>query len=170
MIRKKQKSSWIFALSLLLVSCTGDNDDLRHYIDDVKNRNTREVKLTPKFAVLSVFRFPEKEDRRSPFKPVNLKKQVNSDTPNAKRQGQPLEAFPLDALKFVGTLMQGDEAWALIEQPNMEITRVRIGDYMGQNYGRIVAIESDSLQLIETTRSSGKWKKYKTTINLYVGK
>lgn len=81
-----------------------------------------------------------------------------------------MEAFPLDALKFVGTLQQDNEVWALIELPNQGITPVQIGDYMGHNYGRIVSIKNDSIELIETTQSSGKWKKHRTKIKLYTGK
>lgn len=81
-----------------------------------------------------------------------------------------MEAYPLDALKFVGTLKQGNELWALIKLPSSDITHVRIGNYIGQNYGRIVSIKNDSIQLIETTQTSGKWEKRRTTIELYTGK
>ncbi|VEB34333.1 Tfp pilus assembly protein PilP [Legionella sainthelensi] len=157
-------------LSLLLVACTDDNEDLVNYINEVKQRKTREIEPLPSFAPLPSFKFPDNGNRRSPFKPISQKKEVDVNAPDKNRPKQPLEAFPLDALKFVGILKQDNEIWALIELPNKGVTPVRIGDYMGQNYGRIVSIKNDSIELIETTQSSGKWEKHRTKIELYTGK
>ncbi|KTD06171.1 Tfp pilus assembly protein PilP [Legionella gratiana] len=161
---------YICFISLFLVACTDDNEDLRKYIDEVKQRKTRQIESLPSFAPLPSFKFPDNSNRRSPFKPMSQKKVVDVNAPDKNRPKQPLEAYPLDALKFVGTLKQDNEIWALIKLPNMGITSVRIGDYMGQNYGRIVLIKNDSMELIETTQSSGKWKTHRTKIKLYTGK
>jgi len=158
-------------LSLLLGSCSGNNDDLRRYIDEVKHRKTREIEPIPSFSPLPTFKFPDNGNRRNPFKPITHKKeQVDMNAPDKNRPKEPLEAYPLDALKFVGTLRQGNDTWALIKLPSSDITHVRVGNYMGQNYGRIVSIKNNAIQLIETTQTSGKWDKHKTTIELYTGK
>lgn len=81
-----------------------------------------------------------------------------------------MESFPLDALKFVGTLKKDNEIWALIRQPEGQISRVKVGDYMGQNYGRIILIKNELIKLEETVQKSGKWEKQFTTINLDTGK
>ncbi|HAU9855171.1 TPA: pilus assembly protein PilP, partial [Legionella pneumophila] len=54
--------------------------------------------------------------------------------------------------------------------PDGQISRVRVGDYMGQNYGRIVLIKNDLIKLEETVQKSGTWEKQSTTINLDTGK
>ncbi|MBN9226927.1 MULTISPECIES: pilus assembly protein PilP [Legionella] len=162
---------YICTLSLLLGSCSGNNDDLRRYIDEVKHRKTREIEPIPSFSPLPTFKFPDNGNRRNPFKPITHKKeQVDMNAPDKNRPKEPLEAYPLDALKFVGTLRQGNDTWALIKLPSSDITHVRVGNYMGQNYGRIVSIKNNAIQLIETTQTSGKWDKHKTTIELYTGK
>lgn len=160
----------ISALTLGLGACSGDNSDLESYINDIKSRKSRPIEPIPKFAPLPIFKFPEDDPRRSPFKPVDLKKRTDINAPDKNRQKQPLEAYPLDALKFVGTLKQGNEMWALIKQPNNQITRVKAGDYMGQNYGRIVIIKNDKIIIEETYKDTGTWEKKMTTINLDTGK
>ncbi|MCE0723115.1 MULTISPECIES: pilus assembly protein PilP [Legionella] len=172
MINRKQKIGCICSLSLLLVACAGNNDDLVRYINEVKHRKTRQIEPIPSFAPLPTFKFPDSDNRRNPFKPIVQKKEeeVDVNAPDKNRPKEPLEAYPLDALKFVGTLMQGNEMWALIKLPNSDITHVGIGNYMGQNYGRVVSIKNNSIQLIETTQTSGKWEKHNITLELYTGK
>ena len=159
----------ILALSLL-VSCSGDNSDLKKYIHDIKSRPATPISPIPAFAPLPKFTYPENDTRRNPFKPIEFKQAVDQFAPDQKRQKQALEAFPLDALKFVGTLKQGNELWALIKQPDGKIDRARVGDYMGMNYGRIVLIKDGKIKLEETTRESGKWAKHYTSIILNAGK
>ncbi|AWN73753.1 pilus assembly protein PilP [Legionella anisa] len=171
MINRKQKIGCICSLSLLLVACSGNNDDLVRYIKEVKHRKTREIEPIPSFAPLPTFKFPDSGNRRNPFKPIAQKKEeVDVNAPDKNRPKEPLETYPLDALKFVGTLTQGNEIWALIKLPSSDITHVGIGNYMGQNYGRVVSITNNAIQLIETTQTSGKWEKHKITLELYTGK
>lgn len=164
------KNIVISLLPLLLNACSGDNSDLVKYINDTKARQVKHIDPIPQFASLPIFKFPENDNRRSPFKPVEQKKREDLYAPDQKRIKQPLEDFPLDALKFVGTLKQETEIWALIKQPDKQITRIRIGEYMGQNYGRVVGIKNDLIQLDETIKNSGTWEKHRTTIDLYTGK
>ncbi|HAU4078665.1 TPA: pilus assembly protein PilP [Legionella pneumophila] len=165
-----RKSLLTALLVLLLSACSGDNSDLVKYINEVKSRPERPIEPIPKFAPLPIFRFPENDDRRNPFKPIDQKKRNDIYAPDKKRPKQPLESFPLDALKFVGTLKKDNEIWALIRQPEGQISRVRVGDYMGQNYGRIILIKNDLIKLEETVQKSGTWEKQSTTINLDTGK
>jgi type IV pilus assembly protein PilP len=172
MINLKRQPKAVLAglITLLLSACSGDNSDLVKYMNEIKARPAKKIEPIPQFAPLPIFKFPENDTRRSPFKPVEVKKNTDQYAPDQKRLKQPLEAFPLDALKFVGNLEQDGKIWALIKQPNGQITRVRVGDYMGQNYGRIILIKKDLIKLEETTKTTGTWEKQITTINLDTGK
>lgn len=170
MINKLGKNIGSFSvIALLCTACTGDNSDLSNYINDIKNRPGAPIEAIPKFAPLPVFKFPENDSRRSPFKPIDVKK-TDQYAPDQKRVKQPLEAFPLDGLKFVGILKEGSQLWALISTPSKKVVPVKVGNYMGLNYGRIISIKSNEIKLEETVKNAGTWEKHITTIHLDTGK
>ena len=157
-------------MAMILVACDSEeDDDLSRYIRQVEARKARPIAPIPTFLPLERFAYPENEKRRSPFKPKETVNTNDQFAPNTKRPKQALEFFPLDALKFVGILKQGSITWGLISEPNGEVTRVKIGNYMGKNFGRIISINETTLKLEETTQSSGKWEKKITTFNLNTG-
>jgi type IV pilus assembly protein PilP len=150
-----------------LTACESQKDqDLAHYMDRIKEKSPRPLTPIPAFIPLEKFVYPENDVRRSPFKQKAVIKEDDKLAPNTKRPRQLLEQFPLDALKFVGVLKQGSDVWGLISQPGGEVDRVKIGDYMGQNYGKITNISDTSLTLEETVRIGDKWEKKMTTFTL----
>ena len=170
-IKQKQINILLVSiLSCLLNACSGDVSDLIKFINDTKARKVKSIDPIPQFAPLPIFKFPTNNSLRNPFKPIDQKKRTDLFAPDQKRKKQPLEAFPLDALKFVGTLKEGSNSWALIKQPDKQISRIRIGEYMGQNYGKVTTIKTDLITIEETVKNSGTWEKHVTTINLYTGK
>lgn len=151
----------------LIAACASSADEeLSHYINEVKIRSAKPIEPIPVFIPLEKFIYPEQDNRRSPFKQKEVIKAVDPFAPDTKRIKQALEQFPLDALKFVGVLKQGTVVWALISQPNGDVTRVKIGDYMGQNFGRVIRINDTTLKLEETIQVAGKWERKITTFNL----
>ena len=83
-----------------------------------------------------------------------------------RRKG-PLEAFPLENLKMVGTLQQKKDFFALIKTPDNNLFRVKAGDFMGQNFGRISDINESALKLKELIQDSGnEWKEEERTLLL----
>ena len=156
----------IILLSSMLVACgSSGSSELNHYINDIKTRKSKPIEPLPEFTPLPKFIFPEQDNRRSPFK-ARVVRQADTFSPNVKRPKQPLEAFPLDALKFVGILKQGSTVWALIKQPDGVVSRVKPGEYMGQNYGQVIAIKDKFMKVEEAVQVAGKWEKRDVTINL----
>ena len=164
---QKLQINWVITglLFLLLFSCSSEDSELNRYINTVKTRPARPIEPIPEFQPLKKFIYPEADNRRSPFKPVVVE-QEDKFAPNIKRPKQPLEAFPLDALNFVGILKEGPTIWALISQPGGLVSRVKPGDYMGQNYGQILTINDKTLHLEETINVGGKWEKKKIILNI----
>ena len=77
------------------------------------------------------------------------------------------EAFPLENLKMVGTLQQQKNMYALIKTPDNNLYRVRSGDYIGQNFGRITDINETAVKLKELVQDSGNdWKEEERTLLL----
>jgi type IV pilus assembly protein PilP len=69
--------------------------------------------------------------------------------PDQNRPREPLESFPLDTLRMVGTLADRRASFGLVQTTDGLVHRVRVGEHMGQNYGRIVAISDSQIQLVE---------------------
>jgi type IV pilus assembly protein PilP len=128
--------------------------DLNAKIKIIKSMPLRPIADLPEFKSPEKFRYPENDSRRNPFVPKAL-----SFIPNNKRVKEPLESYPLDDLKFVGVIKEGQRTWALIQEPNGFIFRVHIGNYIGQNFGKIIDIKEKMIKLEETVKISNKWKK-----------
>jgi len=90
---------------------------------------------------------------RSPFAPdapqVRANANNNGTRPDADRSREFLEQFPLDTLRMVGTMQLGDTNYGLIQTSDGLIHRVVPGNYMGQNDGRIIAVNESDIELIE---------------------
>jgi type IV pilus assembly protein PilP len=90
--------------------------------------------------------------------------------PDLNRPKEPLEAFPLDAIQMVGTLEQNKDRYALV-RAGTNLFRVKKGNYMGQNFGLITAIEESSINLKEVVQDSGgDWVERSTTLQMLEGK
>jgi type IV pilus assembly protein PilP len=155
----------ITAIITLLSGCFGHGqDDLDKYIQKVKARPPLPIQPIPVIKPLPDYSYPENLVRRSPFVPVNID---TSKAPDRNRKKDPLEAFPLDALKFVGTITEGPITWALIQEPSGKITYIRPGQYMGKNFGKVLSIGENKIKLQETVNVGGKWEKKNTHLELY---
>jgi type IV pilus assembly protein PilP len=83
-----------------------------------------------------------------------------------KRVKEPLEAFPLESIQMLGTITQQKETFALVKAgPNLY--RVRKGNYMGQNFGVITAIDEGGIKLKELVQDSGgEWVERTSAVQL----
>ena len=114
-------------------------------------------------------------DDRDPFDPGELAAKVAKQTqptnpqlsPDPNRTPEFLESFPLDTLRMVGTLSQGEYLWALIRTPDSTIQRVSEGNYMGQNYGKIVQVSDVVIKLTEIIPDGyGGWRERASSVAL----
>ncbi|MDW8468962.1 MAG: pilus assembly protein PilP [Burkholderiales bacterium] len=86
--------------------------------------------------------------------------------PDMNRPREPLEAFPLDSLQMVGTVRLANEIYALV-RAGTTLYRVKKGNYMGQNFGLITAIDEGEIRLKEVVQdSSGDWVERPATLQL----
>lgn len=69
-------------------------------------------------------------------------------SPEMNRRREPLEAYPLDSLSMVGSLVRSGRTYALLRADNL-LYQVKVGDYMGQNYGRVTRITETEIALRE---------------------
>lgn len=86
--------------------------------------------------------------------------------PELNRRKQPLEAYPLDVMSFVGSLQKGAKKSALLRVDKL-IYQVELGAYLGQNYGKIMGISESEIVLREIVQdAAGEWIERQATLQL----
>ncbi len=86
--------------------------------------------------------------------------------PELARPRQPLEAFPLDAMTMVGSLVKQGQPVALVRVDRL-VHAVRPGAYLGQNYGKVVKITETQVLLREIVQdASGEWTERAASLQL----
>ena len=86
--------------------------------------------------------------------------------PELNRRKEPLEAYPLDAMVMVGSLMKAGQPVALVKVDNL-LYQVRPGNYLGQNYGRITKVGETEVVLRELVQdAAGEWIERPATLQL----
>lgn len=87
-------------------------------------------------------------------------------SPEMNRRREPLEAYPLDSLSMVGSLVRGGRTYALLRADNL-LYQIKVGDYMGQNYGRVTRITETEIALREIVQDAiGEWIERTSTLAL----
>lgn len=149
--RRLRQFGGLVLLGLMLGGCGSEQDDLRAYVEEVKSRKTKDIEPIPQIKPQESFLYVE-AGRRDPFASAPSQKAVPgalSALMDPRRNREPLEEFPLDSLRLVGTLSIRNQKFALIKDPTGVVHRVTQGNYLGQNYGKITAIAESELALRE---------------------
>ena len=82
------------------------------------------------------------------------------------RRKEPLEAFPLDSMTMVGSVARGERPFALLRVDNL-LYQVKVGDYLGQNYGRVTRIAETEVTLREIVQdAAGEWIERSASLQL----
>ena len=111
-------------------------------------------------------------DLSDPFKPRKIEpnKGQSKLAPDLNRRKEPLEAFPLESLNMVGSLQQGKTMFALVRTPDRDVYQVRPGNYLGQDFGVVVAVTESEVRLRELVQdSAGDWTERNSTLQLIQG-
>ena len=172
------KAAWAVSAGLLMVtlSACSDNstEDLQSYVDEVKSRKAARIEPLPEFAPYETHLYQAAGDR-DPFTPPvystprSQVAQASGDgvSPDFNRSREPLESEPLDSLRMVGTLEREGNSWALIRMSDSTIHRVKPGNYVGQNHGKIVDISESEVELTEIVPDGlGGWTERQAALAL----
>jgi len=135
------------AAVIALAGCTSADSDLQQFIRQTLQQPGGRVEPLPEVKPYETYVYDD-QSLRSPFVP-SQPGGFNSVRPNSKRPREFLEQFSLDTLSMVGTLKFGGTTYGLVETKDGIVHRVTVGNYMGQNDGRITAITPSSIDLTE---------------------
>jgi type IV pilus assembly protein PilP len=153
-------------LSILFMSSCAENNmsDLRKFIADTKLKYPGKVEALPAITPYASYQY-ESEGRRDPFQPsislvktIELKRASNGIKPNSVRNKEDLEQYALESLVMVGIMNNNGQNWAIIKAPDNNIYRVKKGNYMGKNNGKILKISESVIKLKEIVADGlGGW-------------
>jgi type IV pilus assembly protein PilP len=88
----------------------------------------------------------------------------------SSRRREPLEAFPLDVMAMVGSLDRDGRRVALVKVDSL-LHQVRVGNYLGQNYGLVTKVAENEITLREIVQDAGgDWIERMTTLQLQESK
>ncbi|TAN08452.1 MAG: fimbrial protein [Rhodanobacteraceae bacterium] len=158
-----------FALMLGLAACSSEGD-LQQWVAQVKAQKGAPLPALPVIKTFETFVYQD-QDKRDPFEPAppqaNSAQNLAGPHPDQNRPREPLEAFPLDSLKMVGTIGLKGNIEALVKDPQGVIHQVHVGDYMGQNYGHVLQVTPSQIDLVELVpNGSGGWMERDASVAL----
>jgi len=168
-IPKLSRAWMLAAVVALLAGCTGGTEDLQAWVAAEKHKPGPQLEALPVLKTFETFEYKD-QDQRDPFGP-SLEEQREAASAVGTRPDQhpkePLEQFPLDSLKMVGTIGAGGGMEGLLKDPDGVIHRVHMHNYAGQNNGKITAIAEDHIDLVELVpNGSGGWMERQATVAL----
>lgn len=161
---------FLLALVFLLGACANDDlDDVKRFTQTTGEELRGKVEPLPEVKPYEGFTY-NAYDIPDPFKPRKLQPAAGSGTgiqPDLNRRKEPLEAYPLENLKMVGTLRQDKTIYALIKTPDNNLYRIKAGNYLGQNFGMATSITDTEIKLNEIIQDgSGEWSERQSTLQL----
>jgi type IV pilus assembly protein PilP len=163
----------IVGFGALLAGCAGDQEELTQWMEQQK----REVKpnvepLSPpkKFIPQPYAALGAVEPFSTQKLTVALKQEARQ--PNSllaaeiNRRKEPLEAYPVDSMTMVGSVMRNGQQFALLRVDNL-LYQVKTGDYLGQNYGKITKISETDVSYREIVQdAAGEWIERSSALQL----
>ena len=174
------KTSLVLACVTALSGCIASGEDeVRQWISE--ERAQAKPRVTP-LTEPKQFK-PEAyaaDAQLEPFNPLKLTQALRRDSaqlasnaaliaPEMARRKEPLEAYPLDTIKMVGSLQKKGQPAALVTADKL-LYQVTVGQYLGQSYGRITSINETAIQLREIVQdATGDWIERTTSLELQEG-
>ncbi|MEX2352951.1 MAG: pilus assembly protein PilP [Gammaproteobacteria bacterium] len=175
------KRIFVLGTFLAVAGCvSNDISDLDQWTQEVMARPGGRIEPLPEMRPYEPYTYKSgAEGKVDPFQLFYRQRQARQDevvdtglTPEMEmeiknRNREELEQFELDSLRMVGTLEDTQENWGIIVDPDGIVHRVRVGNYVGRNIGKIVNIFEDRIELREIVRNSqGRWEERQAAIAL----
>ncbi len=166
---------FIVIIGAWLAGCTPQPDkNVVASIEKAKNEKLAYVPSLPVFPSATHFKYTA-SDLRNPFQtffvaanPDNL---AQKNMPDMHRHREALESYPIDSLMMVGTLARGGVLMALLKDKTGTIHRAYLGNYIGQNSGKIQQINEKSINITEWLMDGkGEWREHEVIIPLMKAK
>ena len=163
----------LLAAAGLLAACTAENEELQQWMEQQRREvkpNVPPLQPPKKFDPEPYVQATAVEPFSNQKLTVALKQEARQ--PNSllsselNRRKEPLEAYPLDSMAMVGSVAKQGQPFALLRVDNL-LYQVKVGDHLGQNYGRITKIAETEIALREIVQdAAGEWIERPVTLQL----
>ena len=156
------RCSPLLMLGVLLQGCGGDKmTDLHDFVAQEKVRQKSTIEPLPEIKPYETFAY-DSSGLRDPFEAMDFGQSMLGGpgggtglAPDMNRPKEALEGYPLDSLRMVGILQRGGVTEALIKTQDGTVHRVKTGNYLGQNNGKITLVAEDKVELTEIISDGG---------------
>lgn len=155
----------VLTVAVLVSGCGRDNmADLREFVAQEKAKPRGAIEPLPEIKPYETFAY-DASGLRDPFEPMDFGQSNLAGAgggtgvaPDMNRPKEALEGYPLDSLRMVGILQRNGVTEALIKTQDGTVHRVKTGNYMGQNNGKITRVTEDKVELTEIiSDGAGGW-------------
>ena len=155
---------------LLLASCSSKHEDIRQWMAEAAQGQRGRIPPLPE--VKPYEPIPYTIEGLEPFSVSRLGLERPASgahsaiRPPIDKLPEPLEAFPLETLRYVG-VMTKDRVRHGIIRADGALHQVRVGNFMGQNWGKITQITESEISLTEIVQDSfGEWSEREISLLL----
>jgi len=163
--REPMCSVWFRAFSTCLLSfslaaCSSSNgDDLDSFIKNAAKDMRPRIKPLPEVKPYLALQYNADGKLSDPFRSRKASNKGSVLQPNMNRPKEPMEAYPLESIKYVGQLSKVKLTYALLLTPDNGVQQVKVGNYVGQNFGMVTKITDSEVELKEIVQDdlSGDW-------------
>jgi type IV pilus assembly protein PilP len=160
-------------MAFALTGCSEEQPELSQWMEQQKREvkpNVQPISPPKKFVPQPYIALNGVEPFSAQKLTVALKQEAKQ--PNSllaaeiNRRKEPLEAYPLDSMRMVGSVTKTGRPYALLKVDNL-LYQVKSGDYLGQNYGKITKISETDVSLREIVQdAAGEWIERVSTLQL----
>src|SRR5580658_226363 len=140
--------SVVIATAAGLAGCSGGDDDLQNFITETNKEAGGRVEPLPEVKPYQTYAYVDMS-LRSPFMPTSPNAGNPNLRPDAHRNREFLEQYSLDTMKMVGSIQQGGQVFGLVQTKDGLVHRVIVGNYIGQNDGKITGITASKIDVRE---------------------
>jgi len=149
------RTATALVLCFLLFSCQDrEMADLKEFVATAYQDKKPDIEPLPEIPPYQGFEYSATEEQ-DPFDLGNIVNRSSGNqaagggpTPDSNRRREPLEQYPLDALKLVGTMTRDNIPWVIVQTSEGTAHRATVGNYMGQNEGKIKQIIPDEQRVV----------------------
>ena len=160
------RTTLVAVAALVLAGCGRSTADLEDWVAEVRARPAPPLDPLPPLRTFPPVEYTA-DTLRDPFSAPVGNRDSSGPRPDPNRRKEALEAFPIDALRMVGTIGTGANTVALILAPDKVTYRVRVNNYLGQSDGRVASVAAERIEIVElVSDGAGGWLERQASLAL----